>query len=388
MTRPDGGPWDAREETIRQFEERRPTLTFREEAVPEYELPPVLTRPMTAEEWPGRRGEIVTLLKDHVFGVFPDGSTSRVIVGEAKAADDLGAIYRPLEVVTSRGEREHRFTAHFFAPADADGPRPVFLLIDNRRSVDDTPQEGPESAGFWPVRDIVSRGYATVAFRNHDVDPDTDDGFRNGVHALFEDRREGERDAWSTIAAWAWGASRVLDALQQTPEADGSWVAVVGHSRGGKTALCAGAYDRRFAMAVSNESGCGGAALSRRRFGETLAVINASFPHWFNARFKTYSGNESAMPVDSHLLLAAMAPRRVYVASAAEDLWADPRGEYEALRQAGAAFELFGDGRLPKEMPAVDTPAATTLRGYHIRTGRHNLTAVDWSAFLDFADRR
>ena len=162
-------------------------------------------------------------------------------------------------------------------------------------------------------------------------------------------------------------------------------MAVVGHSRLGKTSLWAGASDERFWITISNNSGCGGAALSRRKFGETVAVINRVFPHWFCDRFPEFNGRENELPVDQHMLMALIAPRAVYVASATKDLWADPRGEYLSLQNANGVFALYGDPTLDVDPPAADSPVITGLRGYHSRTGKHDITLFDWQQYVKFA---
>jgi pimeloyl-ACP methyl ester carboxylesterase len=263
----------------------------------------------------------------------------------------------------------------------------AFLLINNRAESSADPSR-QQKDGFWPAEEIVARGYATAVFRTVDVDPDTNgpEARAKGVRGVWPaGGGKTPGDAWGTLAAWAWGASRVLDYLLTLPEI--GRVAVVGHSRGGKTALWAGAEDPRFALAVSNDSGCGGAALSRRIFGETVQGINKGFPYWFCENFKQYDGREAELPVDQHQLLALLAGRAVYVASADADFWADQRGEFEALAHASPVFALYGNRRIkPDEMPALEKPLVRGRMGYHIRRGIHNLTPYDWTAYMGFTD--
>ena len=241
----------------------------------------------------------------------------------------------------------------------------------------------------FPVASLVGRGYGMATAYCGDFFPDRPDGRPDSVLAslgrpVADDLPENEPGA---IGTWAWGLSRILDWLITLPEVDGSKVIVVGHSRLGKTALWAGACDQRFAMVVSNDSGCGGAALFRRNFGETLEVITKRFPHWFCPRLADYADREMELPGDQHALLAMAAPRLLYVASAKEDRWADPRGEFLAAVAAGRAWKLYGFTGLGTEaMPAINTPIGDMI-GYHIRNGSHDLLPYDWTQYADFADR-
>ena len=241
----------------------------------------------------------------------------------------------------------------------------------------------------WPVEAMLARGFGMATAYCGDVFPDRADGRPASALKSLGRPVEGDlpADEPGAIATWAWQLSRILDWLITLPEVDPGQVIVVGHSRLGKAALWAGACDERFAMIVSNESGCGGAALSRRNFGETLAVITSRFPHWFCPALVTYADREVELPCDQHTLLAMVAPRPLVVASAVEDRWADPRGEFLSGVAAEPAWKLFGlTGLGTKDYPAVDKPVGESIT-YYVRTGRHELLSYDWQRFADVADR-
>jgi hypothetical protein len=268
---------------------------------------------------------------------------------------------------------------NFFGNHTVDSDPGIALASDAARGAD---------ASKWQLEAVISRGYASATVYCGDLCPDRPNGLQEGVVGWLETPGTSDRapDSWGAIGAWAWGLSRALDYLETNPDFDASRVAVHGHSRLGKAALWAGAQDERFAMVVSNDSGCGGASLSRHIHGETIAQINKAFPHWFCRNFLRYDNNEAALPVDQHELLALLAPRPLYVASAEDDDWADPQGEFLAAQAAGPVYRLFGLEDLgATEMPPVNHPVGSALR-YHIRTGPHDMTACDWSRYLDFAD--
>ena len=282
------------------------------------------------------------------------------------------------------------FVATAFIPKQ-EKPVPAFLLICNRDPKENIDPSRKVKSGFWPAEEIVKRGYAAIAFWNGDVAPDLDYGNRKGVFACFE-KPDANRSsvAWGTISAWAWGASRVMDWIETEPLLDAKHVAVVGHSRGGKTALVASVYDKRFAMSCSNCSGCSGAKLNHIYLprSEHVAQIVMNFPHWFCKRYVTCANEEKMWRVDQHEFIALIAPRLVCVASATDDAWAGPRGEWWAAKLASPAWELYGKkGLVADEPPAPDTPQQDGCVSYHFRSGKHNLTPYDWNRYMDFADR-
>jgi hypothetical protein len=379
--------WRANPELIARLTSQRPDTNYDEGKVPAYTLPDPLagkTGPVTtAQAWPARRAEILDLFRDNVYGRRPgrpQGLTFTVIEENPKAMDGAATLRR-VKIASRQGALEHDFALTLFLPNKVTGRAPVFLFINNREPAHIDPTR-TEKSPFWPAEPLVARGYAMAAFQYGDLAPDDKDTFRTGVMRLYPDA------TWGALAAWGWGASRAMDYLATDPRVDAAHVALVGHSRGGKAALWAGAEDERFALVVSNESGEGGAALSRRGFGETVERINTVFPYWFTAAYKGFNRREADLPIDQHMLLSLIAPRALYVASADEDLWADPRGEFLSLAASSPVYALWGDPPIaPTAMPARDTPLVSGRRGYHVRTGIHDLTPYDWDRFADFADR-
>lgn len=357
------------------------------------ELPDVLGNPpaSTSAEWIAtQRPATLELFRKHVYGrpsVERPEKLSFETVEEAAGALGGTATLRIVNVRFSGEGGEGIMKLILFIPEKAKKPAPGFLLICNRPEENIDPTRKTRSP-FWPAEEIVARGYVAATFLNSNLDPDHDDGFKDGVHGIFDPKgAERPGDAWGTIAAWGWGASRAMDYFETAADIDEKRIAVIGHSRGGKTALWAGASDERFGMAISNDSGCTGAALARRKHGERVKKINDTFPHWFCKNYRAFNEREDDLPIDQHQLIALMAPRPVYVASATGDDWADPLGEFLAARNAGPVYALFGlKGLGADEMPPADHPLATGHIGYHLRTGKHDLSLYDWQRYMDFAD--
>ena len=389
-----GAPWVANPDLVEKTSKRRTEFNYVESKVPEYTLPNPLiavdgAAVTTSTAWQGiRRDQLMDLFRDQVYGRRPDVTHS---VRFEKTAEDLqvfdgAATARAMQVIVEIDDRTFSFPFVVFLPNNAKDPVPAVVHINNRYF---TPIEKVVSKPdpFWPARTLVQRGYATASFHTSDVDPDQKDGYAGGIRSFFADGKPPADMAWRSLSAWGWGASRILDYLETLDVVDHQRVAVSGHSRGGKASLWAACEDQRFAIAYSNNSGCGGAALSRRAYGETVGRITTSFPHWFCKPFSDYAGRENELPVDQHEVIALLAPRGVYVASADEDLWADPKGEYASLVAAAPVFQLFGKKSIvSSSMPPLGQPRIVGQTGYHIRAGGHGLGDTDWNWFLNFTD--
>ncbi len=391
---PGTEPWKAQAALVQKNSQRRTDFNYRESNVPDYELPDPLVSAAgnqiaTAEDWDRlRREELLSFFRNEVYGKRPEINYSLSFEQVDEQAEVWGGLAtgRSMVAVVSIENQQYKFPFVLFIPNGVKGRVPAVIHINNRyfvplqKAVDD---HDP----FWPAKTIVQRGYATASFHTSDVDPDKKDGYEKGIRSFFAGGAPPAPAAWRSLSAWGWAASRVLDHLKMVSAIDAEKVAVVGHSRGGKTSLWAACEDPRFAVAYSNNSGCGGAALSRRAYGETVGRITSSFPHWFCESFSKYAGREAQLPVDQHEVMALIAPRAVYVASSDEDLWADPKGEYASLVAAAPVFELLGKQSITETtMPALNAPRVVGNTGYHIRSGGHGLGEVDWNWFLDFTD--
>jgi hypothetical protein len=381
---------------------------YDESAVPEYTLPDPLRfangdSVKGVSDWTNRRKpEIMSLFETEMYGKTPGRkikATYTIVSVDTMALNGL-AIRKEVMIEFRSEPKSPTLMLLMYLPKYQE-PVPVFLGLNfqgNHTIINDpditisgawkaaTYSRGEDSLS-WPVKSIVGHGFALATIYYGEIVEDENNGFKNGIQPVFYSagQTSPKPDEWGAIGAWAWGLSRAMDYLENDELVDSKKVAVFGHSRLGKAALWAGAQDSRFALVISNNSGCGGAALSKRIFGETVGSINSMFPHWFCGNFKKYNEKESDLPMDQHMLIALMAPRPVYFTSAEDDRWADPKGEFLAVLNANPVYHLFGKEGLPVSvMPEVNSPVMGTL-GYHIRTGPHALTYYDWDRFMEFA---
>lgn len=349
-----------------------------------------------------RRQEILSLFEEHVYGFMPkDGYLTSFEVVEESDALNGSAVRKQVKITVTTAYGSSDALMLLYIPKLAEGetaPVIIGLNFNGNHTVLDDPQILPsyatdtadgtwtEKIGSacerWNIVDSIARGYAVATIYANDFAPDNGDTYNSRIVSLFAEPE------FKAIGAWAFGLSRGVDYLNKDTVIDSNHIAVVGHSRLGKAAVWAGANDTRIGLVISNDSGNSGASLSRGNHGETVKSINMVFPHWFCSKYSDYANNENALPVDQNLLLACVAPRKLYVACAEGDLWADPQGAWNSLMHATNAFNLYGLDVIPyaDSQPAVDNPVWTSAMGYHVRSGWHNINAADWSFYLTYMD--
>lgn len=392
-------------------------VNYDESKVPAYVLPKILQcengeTVKSVEQWEKqRRPELIELFASHVYGRTPDAKidVTYELLTEDPHAMNGKATGKQVKFTFSNGKKKVEALLLMYIPNKPTGKVPVFVGYNFKgnhsttsdttvlyspvfqlvKEADHTDWERGTQASRWSYDKIIDRGYAIATMCYHDIFPDKPELRDHSIVSLFPgyDPEAIAPDEWQAIGAWAWGSSRIVDFLETQEKIDCNKIVIMGHSRQGKAALWAGVQDERFQIVISNDSGCGGAALFRRRFGETIATINKAFPHWFCKNFRRYDNREESLPVDQHELIALIAPRKVYVASAEKDLWADPKGEFLSAYHAGPAYRLYGLSTIESdEMPKLHEPIMEDI-GYHIRAGKHDVTEYDWECYLDFADK-
>jgi len=331
------------------------------------------------EEWKLRREEIKELLRHHLFGFTPHVETKVKGVTKQIDNDELGgkAIRSLVDIQINTPDGYFSFPCDLIIPKNVEKP-PVFLYISFSSTL---------IHEHLPLEEIIDNGFAVANFYYQDIVPDKKDDFSNGLARLFI---RNKYDSWGKISMWAFAASRVMDYLETLDSIDKKRVAVMGHSRLGKTALWCGANDDRFSLVVSNNSGAGGAALFRGKVGEKIQDLVGTFPYWFNGNFKEYINREEKLPFDQHFLLSMIAPRYLYVSSAEDDEWADPKSEFLSCVAASPAYKFYGaDGLISENCyPVVGQALHKGEIGYHLRKGTHFLSRDDWKNIIEFRNKK
>ena len=389
--------------SAREPKEHDADVNYDESRLPHYDLPPLLVTPdgkriTTAEEWHTiRRPQILSLFSNLIYGKVPEpASPIRQEFEVVKTDPDfMGGKATRKDVKIRLSNEKGKIEMHFlvFVPNKAEKPAPAFFKhsFNNTQSDDfdaSTVRPGRLKNG-WPLGDFFDRGYGFCAVYQQDLVRHNEVEFLKSIHKLFypEGQSFPKASEWGVLSTCAWGAMRGMDYLETENDIDHTRVAIMGHSKMGKATLWTAAQDERFALAISAQSGCAGAALWRRKSGETLKKMVTRFPYWLCRNAWKFVEQEDDLPVDQHMLLACIAPRAVYVHSGVEDTWADGRGEYLSAYHASQVYRLLGKKGLETEAsPEVGKAIIESDVGYHIREGGHSIDAYDWARFIDFAD--
>lgn len=372
-------------------------INYDESKVPKFKIPKIIKGKKSINNWENNeRAQVLSLIEREMFGVFPKTDLNvsgellergyvfnrsaerrqyRVTLSNEKGKVDLGLIiYRP-----NTKRKTPFFLALNFRGNQAINKDPNIFWHPRKRN-----QPRGSRASYWEVENLVNKGVGLATVFYGDIDFDKDDDFKNDIHALLPEL-QNRKDNFASISAWSYGLKHINSFIRRLSFVRKDRIVVMGHSRLGKTALYASANDTRFYGAISNNSGCGGAALSKRKFGETLEAINSRFPHWFANSFDKYSNNEDRLKFDKHFLLALTAPRKLYITSATEDEWADPKGEFLSTVYAGEVYGLYGNNRIEElDMPVANKKIWKENIAYHIREGKHAVKKFDWDRFVEF----
>lgn len=362
----------------------------------------------TKEDWFNkRRPELKELVQHYMYGYFPGPIPIRPTV-DLVDTHYLGG-KATLKLITIGFEKRELPLMHMMLIVpNRVKPAPVFAALDfngNHALVKDPRIPLPTGwingkapavvnyrateagrgldATNWAVDKIVARGFALAAVYYGDVEPD-DKNATSGPRTLIRTGKSPETQ-WGAVAVWAWGFGRMVDYLVTDPLIDAKRIAVVGHSRLGKAALLAGAFDERVAIVFPHQSGCGGAAPSRGKVGESVTRINEVFPHWFDGLFKKFGSQPDRLPFDQDCVIALCAPRPILITCAEQDTWSNPEGQFEMLKAADKVFRLTGKGGLDAQAMPKTGVLIDGVAGYYIRPGNHSMTVGDWKIFMDFA---
>jgi hypothetical protein len=359
--------------------------------------------------WTGkRRPEIVRLFEENEYGRSParPAEMNFDVFDKGTPAFDGKAIRKQVTVYFSADKNGPKMDLLIYLPASASKPVPLFLQISftaNSSVVDDPrvkpgevwgrdkkkiPAANGRGFGKLDVIPFLEQGIGVATVYYGDIDPDFAGGVPYGVRKLYlkPGQSEPAPDEWGSISAWAWGLSRAVDYFETDKGVDAKKVAIFGVSRLGKTVMWAGAHDPRIAMVIASCSGEGGAALSRRNYGETVAHLTAPsrYPYQFCANYAKYAEHVDQLPVDANMLVALIAPRPVMLQTGNTDYWSDPKGEFLAAVAATPVFHLFGEkGLETDQMPAAGQPIMNTV-GYLMHDGGHGALPPDYVQYRKF----
>ncbi len=384
-----------------QSKENDLDVNYDEGMVGKYELPPLLVtaegKPVTtSQEWRTiRRPQILALFSDILYGCVPQPQSPIKTECEVVKTDPefLGgkATRKDVRIRFENDRGKAEMIILVFVPNKAEKPVPALMLhtFDNTRSTNFqvNPDEPTKLKNGWPLGDLLDRGYALVVVYQGSLADHNEVEFSKGIAPLFyhDGQSFPKANEWGVIAIIAWGGMRALDYIETDKDIDAKRVAIMGHSKCGKAALWTAAQDERFAMAISAQSGCAGADLWNRNFGENLEKMVTRFPYWLCRNAGDFAGREKDLPVDQHMLIALIAPRPVYVYSGEDDKWADPRGEYLGAYHAGEVYRLLGKTALESEKsPPLGKAIIKSDVGYHIRKGGHSVEPYDWEQIMRF----
>ncbi len=347
----------------------------------ERNLPNVLSGIESLEEWEKQREVLKDLLCKYEYGYFPE--KPKEVKFEIIETDShfcaSNVVLQKIKLTVSFHNGDYSFPFYFACPS-ANGKYKTIVHISFSPHVPDK---------FMPSEELADNGFAVASFFYEDVTSDNDN-FSNGLSGLLYPDGKRSEDSAGKISIWAWAAMRIMDFLETHEKVDLSNISIAGHSRLGKTALLTAALDERFAFVFANNSGCSGAAISRGKVGETIEKINLSFPYWFCKSYKQFSNKEIEMPFDQHFLLALIAPRKIYVSSAEDDMWADPTSEFLSCVAASSVYEkIYASNGLVHDdsLPGTGVSLHDGNIGYHKRAGTHYLSRYDWNQFMDYVKR-
>jgi len=335
--------------------------------------------PVTTENADQWRQETIRLLQENIFGTMPDYTGKKISYKVLKteevdyvlySREGVKGITSTVEITVDTDKGPWSFTVEQILPAGVE-KCPVFVKLNFRPDIPDR---------YLPVAQLLKDGCGVVRIYYQDVTSDS--ATKDGIATMYNSTDY----TWGKIAMWSFAAMRVMDYLQEQSFVDLSRVAVIGHSRLGKTALLTAALDTRFTRCIANNSGCTGDALSRGKVGETIKMITTNYPYWFCAKYKTYSGKESSLPLDQHDLLALIAPRKLATGVSSEDAHADPTGQYLGVCAASPMWELYGKTGLvhPDSLPTIGDFYSEGNVEFHLKRGEHTISEYDWACYISF----